>query len=259
MTELMALLEGYGRQELSSFFFVFLRVGAALALLPAFGERSVPQRVRLGLAIAFTAVVYPAVSSNVQNYSAFAPQNIGRFGAEIFAGLVLGVGMRLFVFSLQMAGSIAAQATSLSQILGSAQVEPTPAIGQLLLTAGLALAVMSGLHVRIAEAFIYSYEVFGQGNFPMSEIVSQWGVQQIAAAFSLAFTLSVPFVIASLVYNVALGVINRAMPQLMVAMVGAPAITLGGLVLLMVVSPILLEVWWGKLSTFMYSPFGVDP
>ena len=49
----------------------------------------------------------------------------------------------------------------------------------------------------------------------------------MAASFALALSLAAPFVIASLLYNVALGVINKAMPQLMVAFVGAPAITCG--------------------------------
>lgn len=257
MNEAIALIGDWGREELAAFFFVFLRVGAALSLLPAFGEQSIPQRVRLGLAIAFSAVVYPAVSMEVQDYTAAGRQVWGGFASEILVGLLLGLGLRLFVFALQMAGSIAAQATSLSQILGSAQVEPTAAIGQLLLMAGLALAVMNGLHIKIAEAFIMSYDVFGPGDVPRASDVSQWGVSRIVSAFSLAFSLAAPFVVASLVYNVALGVINRAMPQLMVAMVGAPAITLGGLALLMIVSPILLAVWWGELSVFLQAPFGV--
>ena len=36
---------------------------------------------------------------------------------------------------------------------------------------------------------------------------------------------------------------NRAMPQLMVAFVGAPAISFGGLALLLIVAPFLLDVW----------------
>ncbi|MEH6834283.1 MULTISPECIES: flagellar biosynthetic protein FliR [Falsihalocynthiibacter] len=253
----MELISGWGKDELTSFFFVFLRVGAALSLLPAFGEQSIPQRVRLGLAIAFTAVVYPAVSVEIRAYTMAEGQAWGGYASEILVGLILGLGLRLFVFSLQMAGSIAAQATSLSQILGSAQAEPTAAIGQLLLMAGLALAVMNGLHIRIAEAFILSYNVFGPGDVPQASDVSQWGVARIASAFSLAFSLAAPFVIASLVYNVALGVINRAMPQLMVAMVGAPAITLGGMALLLIVAPVLLAVWWDELSVFLQAPFGV--
>ena len=44
---------------------VFLRVAAAMALLPAFGSQSVPLRVRLALACAFAAVVAPAVADRV--------------------------------------------------------------------------------------------------------------------------------------------------------------------------------------------------
>ncbi len=61
--------------------------------------------------------------------------------------------------------------------------------------------------------------------------LARWGLAQVSRSFALAFSLAAPFVIAGLLYNVALGVINRAMPQLMVAMVGAPAITLGGIAL----------------------------
>lgn len=42
-------------------FLVFLRVGAAMALLPAFGEHSVPQRIRLALGVCYTLVILPAV------------------------------------------------------------------------------------------------------------------------------------------------------------------------------------------------------
>ena len=41
---------------------VFLRLGAMMALMPAFGDQVVPMRVRLAITLAFTAVVYPAVA-----------------------------------------------------------------------------------------------------------------------------------------------------------------------------------------------------
>ena len=52
--------------------------------------------------------------------------------------------------------------------------------------------------------------------------------------FALAFSLAAPFVTAALLYNIALGVINRAMPQLSVTFIGAPALTAGGLLLILV-------------------------
>ena len=79
---------------------------------------------------------------------------------------------------------------------------------------------------------------------------------QVAHAFELAFVLAAPFVLMSVLYNLALGVINKAMPQLMVAFVGAPVITLGGLFLLFLAAPTMLTVWMSGLDQFMANPFG---
>jgi flagellar biosynthetic protein FliR len=62
-------------------------------------------------------------------------------------------------------------------------------------------------------------------------------------------------VIASLLYNLALGAINRAMPQLMVSFVGAPALTLGGLALLALAAPILLSFWSDAVERALFQPF----
>jgi flagellar biosynthetic protein FliR len=86
-------------------------------------------------------------------------------------------------------------------------------------------------------------------------MLSRAGIAEISRAFALGFTLAAPFVIASLIYNVTLGVINKAMPQLMVAFVGAPAITAGGLVLLMLAAPLMLSIWVESMALFIMDPF----
>lgn len=228
---------------------VFMRVAAMASMIPAFGEQSVPQRVRLVLALAFTAVVAPAVQ-NVPEQTGILP-----LLAETLIGLMLGMGLRLFILALQTAGAMAAQATTLSQMFGDAGPEPQPAIGNLLVMAGLAVAVAAGLHVRAAEMLILSYQMLPVGQFPGAEDVAQWGLGQISHAFALAFSLAAPFTIAALLYNVALGVINRAMPALMVSFIGAPALTWGGLVLMVVAVPPMLALWSQALQGFLDAPF----
>ncbi|MCP3970147.1 MAG: flagellar biosynthetic protein FliR [Rhodobacteraceae bacterium] len=245
-----------GRSGLTVGFIVFLRVGAAMAVLPAFGERSIPQRVRLGLTLAFTAIVAPAVAAPIAAQLAPGTVPVLLMFGEVIAGLALGLGLRLFVLVLQMAGSVAAQSTSLSQIFGTAAIEPMPAIGHVMMISGLALAVMAGLHVRLAEALIGSYGIFPPGGFPSPAALADWGLSRVAHAFGLAFALAAPFVLASVIYNLALGVINKAMPQLMVAFVGAPAITAGGLILMFLSLPILLSTWSNGLDAFLANPFG---
>ncbi|MGB5865965.1 MAG: flagellar biosynthetic protein FliR [Sulfitobacter sp.] len=238
-------------------FAVFLRVAALVSLLPAFGEQVVPARIKLGIALAFTAIIAPAVA---------APKLPMQFDTviwmsltEVTAGLILGIGIRLFVLALQTAGSIAAQSTSLAQILGGSVAEPVPALGHILVMGGLALAVMTGLHVRVAEMIILSYEMLPMGRLPTGADVSEWGLDQIRSAFALAFTLAAPFVVLSVLYNVALGVINKAMPQLMVAFVGAPVITAGGLLLLCLAAPLLISTWLDALNSFIANPLETVP
>jgi flagellar biosynthetic protein FliR len=245
----------FSQASLMIAFVVFLRIGAVMAVLPAFGEKSIPQRVRLALTICFTLVVAPAVAAKVFPVIEVQGILVRVLFTEVAAGLALGIVIRLFVIALEIAGSIIAQSTSLSQMFGGGAVDAQPVIGHLLLAGGLALAAMMDLHVRVTQVLIVSYDFFPVGVFIDASELSEWGVSHIKTAFSFAFSLAAPFVIASLVYNVALGVINRAMPQLMVSMVGAPAITLGSMVLMCIALPFLFELWRQGLGDLLNDPF----
>lgn len=237
-------------------FIVLLRVGPVMSLFPGFVGQSVPVRIKLVLALGLTAALSPAVAPHVQHVVRDPPSTAWLALTETAVGLTIGIGIRLFLLALQTAGSIAAQSTSLAQILGNAGVTPLPAIGHLLMVGGLALTMMLGLHVRMAEMIVLTYSLFPVAHFPDSSQLAQWGVRQVAGAFGLAFTLAAPFVIISVLYNLTLGVINRAMPQMMVVFVGAPVITGAGLGLLLVLAPTILSLWADALATFIQNPFG---
>lgn len=249
------LLFDLSQQALAIGFYVFLRIGAAMAVLPVFGEQIVPVRVRLGLAVAFTLVVSPAVAAQIAPLVAAEKPSLMPLFTETLAGLMVGLSVRLFFLALQMAGTIAAQSISLAQFFGGAGVEPQPAISQLLLAGGMCLAVLYGLHVQLAQLLVLSYDLLPPGVFPTGADSSRWGLASISHAVALAFSLAAPFVIASLIYNVALGVINRAMPHLMVSFVGAPALALGGLLLLFLVVPLAMGVWIVDFGLFFATPF----
>ncbi len=235
---------------------VFLRVGPVISLFPGFGERSVPVRIKLVLTLAFTAVVAPAVAPDIA-MGAFPDFNFGWvIVTETVVGLMIGIGLRMFLLALQTAGSMAAQATSLSQILGSAGATPLPAMGHVLTMGGIALAMILHLHVHVAEMIIATYGMFPVGELPDASAASQWGIAQVGGAFSLAFSLAAPFVLISVLYNLTLGIINRAMPQMMVVFVGAPVITAGGMILLCLLAPIMLGIWVAALQGFIFNPFG---
>lgn len=257
MIESVAQLMDLSQASLVGIILVFARVGGVMSLLPAFGEQTIPMRVRLGVTIAFTMIVWPMVAPGL-----LAPPPERPFAGMLIVegsiGVLLGLSIRLMVMGLQVAGQIAAQSTSLSQMAGPGVApDPMPAIASLLTMAAMTLAVAMGLHVKAAIAMARSYEILPMGlPLPPSD-VARWGVARVSSAFALGFTLAAPFVLAGFAYNLALGVINRAMPQLMVSMIGAPAITGAAILLLMLAAPLMLHHWIGRLDTVLASPLAI--
>ncbi|MEX0283437.1 MAG: flagellar biosynthetic protein FliR [Paracoccaceae bacterium] len=256
MTVLFSDITAIAASGAWAIFAVFLRTSAIVAMLPAFGEMTVPARVKIMLALGFTLLVAPAAPASLTPATPVDALHV--IWSEILIGLALGLSLRLFVIVLQTAGTIAAQSTSLAQVAG-VTVEPVPAMSNLLVIAGLALAVTLGLHVKAVHFIVASYVLFPIGQLPDAAALSDWGVSRIAAAFRLAFSLAAPFAVAAFIYNLTLGVINRAMPQLMVAFVGAPLTTFGGLFLLFLCAPFILTHWQTALDTLLGGSLGVRP
>jgi len=251
MTDLISLIPVL-ESTLWLSFLLFLRIGAIMATLPVFGEQSIPVRVRLSVTVAFCFVVFSAMPvASIAPPETFADM-IAMPCAEVISGLFFGLVLRFFVFALQIAGSIAAQTTSLSQIFGgSAGSDPQPAIGHVLVISGLALAALMKIHVSFAAYMMHSYVIVPVGDFLPSAVMSTFGIEAVSNVFKLGFTLAAPFMIGSLIYNITLGIINKAMPQLMVSFIGAPAITAGGLILLMLAIPTILSIWIMSFSNFV--------
>ena len=235
---------------------VFLRVGPVMSLMPGVGEHSVPVRIKLVLGLGFTVIVAPLAAFRIGDAMVVKDAILWLAITETVIGLLIGIGLRLFVLALQTAGTIAGQATSLAQVLGGMGATPMPTMGHLLVFGGLALAMMEGLHVQAAQMLVLSYDLFPVAHMLDASAVSQWGIAQVAGAFALAFTLAAPFVVVSVLYNLTLGVINRAMPQLMVVFVGAPVITGAGLVLMLLLAPTIMTIWVEALQSFTANPFG---
>ena len=244
MFEALAEIAAFLPDGFAGAFLVFCRMAGLSGLAPGFGERFMPLRVRLAAAIALTAMVWPLTQQHMNELPSTLTGLIPLVVAETLIGAVFGILLRLTVLALQLAGSIAAQSVSVSQIMGAgATPDPMPALSNILTLAGLVLLMSSGLPLRIVWMLAESYQTIPPGLFPGASQLSPLGVAHVSTAFRIGLTIAIPFVLASLGYNIALGAINRAMPSLMVAFIGAPAITLGGLILLGFAGPAILVFW----------------
>lgn len=238
---------------------VFARISALVFFLPGLGEKAVAARIRLAAAFAISFIVAPVVFAMHPSPPATVSAIFITIAAEAVAGAVIGFGIRVAIFAIETAGTIAAQNLSLSQLFTTGIDDlPEPPITTLLVMAAIALAISTGLHFKAVGALALSYDMMPFGVFPGASGSGEWAAERAAFSFSAAMSLALPFVLLGFIYNLAIGAANRAMPQLMVAFVGAPAITLAGLVLLALSAPLLLGVWLGMVDDIFASLAGAS-
>jgi flagellar biosynthetic protein FliR len=221
----------------AAFLLTFARVGTMVMLLPGLGELTVPARVRLGIALALTVILFPLHRHSYQlDLGSFTPAVVLLL-QEILIGAVLGVTARLTMSALQVAGSVLAQQLGLGFVTA---VDPTQGqqgviVGNFLAILGLTLLFALDLHHLVIAALNDSYRLFRPGEVPPMGDAAALATQTIAGAFRIGVQLSAPLLVFGLLFNLALGVLARLMPQMQVYFVATPlTIVLGFLVLLLI-------------------------
>ncbi|MEM9232821.1 MAG: flagellar biosynthetic protein FliR, partial [Pseudomonadota bacterium] len=209
----------------------------------------VPMRVRLAVVLALTGALFPLV----------VPAQLGAVAEiglvplmlfEAIIGFALGFSFRVFIYALTIAGTIIAQNISLSQIFSpTLAAEPNTSVTMLLVMSGSALFVTMDWHTASVGLLYQSYELFPMGELPDSGAVASWATERTAGAIALAVGLALPFLLINFLYNLVLGLINQAMPQMMVTFIGVPGNVLAGLIILALAVSTMLAVWSDAVRT----------
>ena len=229
--------------EINAFFVLFVRIGAAMSFMPAFGETFVNTRTRLSIALVITLVIYPVLAPNLPPLPD-SPWLLGLlYLGEAAVGFFLGLTARAVMTALTVAGMVIATVSGLASALTN---DPTSAqqasiVGSLLTMLGLLVVVMLNLHHLLLMAVFESYEIFRPGEpLPSGDLASMIS-KTISGAFNLGFQLASPFVAMSIIFYLGLGLISRLMPTMQVFFIALPLQILLALTLLAVLLPMLIQ------------------
>ena len=221
--------------DMFSLFFVFARIGAAIMLMPGFGEVFVNARVRLLLALAITLVVTPLVADLVPANPDGPLEMLLILGREMIVGLFLGSLARALIAALQIAGEIIGFQTSLSsaQMFDPLNATQGSLIGSFLNVLGVFLIFAADLHHLLLMALVDSYVTFVPGDALPIDDFSVTIVRTISGSFRLAMQMSAPFIVMGMLFYLGLGLLARLMPQVQVFFIAIPIqIILGILVMI---------------------------
>jgi flagellar biosynthetic protein FliR len=230
---------------------VLARVGGAMMLLPGLGETAPPSMLRAGLAGCIALLLLPGLMPVLPS-----PPEAGilaglMLAAEVVTGVWFGWLARVLVLALPMAGQFLAYTIGISNVLQSdAELGPqTTAVAKLFDAAVPMLILATGLYTLPLAALEGLYRVIPAGSLLPVADGTQSVLRAVADSFGLALRLASPFVLASLVWHVATGLMARFLPRLQVYFIAIPGQILGGLLLLAGLSSALLSAWMQATRT----------
>jgi flagellar biosynthetic protein FliR len=210
---------------------VLFRVATICMLIPGIGEGYVPPRVRLGLALMLAFCLAPIVAPTLPPIPDGVGAMAGAVIKEVLIGLMIGGLMRLFIASLSTAGELVSIHTTLSfaQTANPTEATPSTTLGTFLSIMGVTLIFDTDLHQSFIAAIAHSYSLFPPTKAIALNDAGTLAAQTVGKSFALGLQLAGPVVVFSLVFNVATGLIGRAMPQFQVFFVATPLSMLLGL------------------------------
>lgn len=206
------------------FFLVFTRMGAALMVLPGFGEVYISPRARLMMALVISAVLAPVLKPLLPAMPGEVLGLAMALLAEAIVGLFIGAIGRMLQAILHVAGMIIAFQSSLASALlfDANQGSQGSVIGNFMTLIGVTLLFVTGLHHLMITGIAESYMLFTPGQIPPTGDMADMVSQVVADGFMVAVKISAPLIVVGLLLYLGAGILGRLMPNMQVFFVLVP-------------------------------------
>lgn len=224
---------------------ILCRMGAAVMLLPGLGEAEIPAMLRMALVVGLVLALLPILSPGLPPLPEEVSGLLGLVAGEVLVGAWIGLLARFLAMALAQAGQVVSLMIGLASplqgdlVLGGAAT----ALARLLSLATAALMLATGLYEIPLRALVESYGVFPPGAAWPGGAAAESVARQAADSLRLSLQLAAPFVLAAVFFNAALGLVARLAPHAQVFVLASPAQVLGGLLLLLLLLPNMLDIW----------------
>lgn len=217
-----------------AFLLIFSRLGSAMMSLPGVGENSIPSRFRLSIALLVAALVVPVLGPTLPPMPAQPFHVAFLVISEIGFGLALGLMIRLMMSAMHVAGTVIALQAGLASAMffDPAQGSQSVLVSSALVFMGIGLIFATDLHLLGLQAAYDSYTLFPPMQAPAFGDFANAATKLVDEGFALGIKLAAPFIVYGIIFNVALGLLNRLMPSLQIFFImQAPQIAMALVVL----------------------------
>jgi flagellar biosynthetic protein FliR len=236
---------------------VMARILPVLLLSPVAGGEVVPAQVKMGLGLILALVMFPAVSPQARAVQPGSVLYVVLLVKEVMVGFCLAMLASTVFEAARVAGAV------VDQIIGniSSQLElpeehqAAPLLGNLHFQLAVALFLTFGGHRWVVDSLGTSFTLIPLDRFPSFrpdlDGVAGLLLRAFGDLFRIGLTLSAPPLVASLLADVTLGLVNRVAPQIQLFFLSLALKPLVALVLLLLALPFVLDRIQNEFGTWL--------
>lgn len=211
-----------------------LRALALLTTMPVLGQRAVPLRVRIGLALLLSVAAQPSLPAAplVPLDSAAA---VALVLQQLLVGICMGFAVRVVFAGVELAGEAVGLQMGLNYagFFDPASASSGTATSRFMGSMVAWVFIVSNGHLFVLAALVASFQAFPVAPEPWAVVRAVQPQALGAELFRLGVWIALPLLGMLLFVNGVLGIISRVAPQMNVFAVGFPvtlAVGLAGLV-----------------------------
>lgn len=226
-----------------TFLCVLSRTGPLLAMMPPIQGSSIPNRVKVLLALMIAMVITPLVLANSTPLPPHLADVAIGIAKELLLGLLFGTSVMLIVTSLQIGGQVISSLASMdvAQAADPSTQETVTVVSQMFSWIAMALFLTMGGHRVVLGACLDSFAVYPAGGILTDE---RWLLhlhELLRHSVSVGLRAAAPPALALLLANLVTALIGRTLPQLNILAIG---FNLNVTVMLLVLATSMSTIGW---------------
>lgn len=223
-------------EQFEIFLLILMRVASFVYAAPFFNNTSTPQRVRLGMALCLSLMIYPLLGevhyeySSVVDYAALIIK-------EVIVGIMIGFVASMVIQMVQFAGKIIDMDMGLAMatIYDPQTRNQVGIMGNFYYYILMLSLIVTGLHQYLVSAIVESFTIVPVGEIKVNLTLYDTVLGFMSDYMVIGFRIALPIFAAALLTNCVLGILARIAPQMNMFVIGVQLRIIGGLAVLMVI------------------------
>lgn len=228
---------------------ISVRVTGLMLFAPFFGSMAIPPRIKAGLVVALSILLYPAFPPQmVQPALGHWPMLVIR---ELLIGAAIGITSNLVFDAVQMAGQVLStqMGFSLVNLIDPQTQADSTVVAMFHQTIAILIFLRLDVHLWLLHALSRSFQLLPPESMGLSGNFALSTIRAGGAVFSLGLQMAAPVFSATILTDIVLGLLGKASPSMPLMLLGPPIKTLLGLAVLFAA----LRYWPALLDRFFQS------